>query len=401
MFQAYFAFIASNWRGLLFGAALMGLSSFGQTYYVALFGQHFRAAFDLSDGGLGALYAFGTVASALTLTWVGRLLDRTTVRTYSWMTAALLSIACLAVAAAPGALFLAAGFYLLRLGGQGLMVHTALTATARAFPAESGRALGIVALGFTLAQAVFPALAVALIAAFGWRGAWALSAGLVLAGMALATRFLPPRPAEVADLAERTAALAQAKSAPLWRDRRLHVTMPAILAAPFFGTGFFFHQARLVTEKGWTLEWLAGWFAAFAAVQAITYVGIGPVIDRLGPRRLLPVFLAPFALGLFALAVSDSPWVAPVYLVLSGVSSAIAGTLATALWVQLYGPERLAGVRSTVEAALVIASGASPILMGVLIDRGIPLSAQAGGAILYMLAASLLAARIPGAKREG
>lgn len=394
MSLAYVPFIRAHWRSLAFGASLMGLSSFGQTYYVALFGSHFRGAFGLSDGGLGALYAAGTVLSAMTLPWAGRLIDHTTVRRYSWAAAGLLALACGLVAVAPAALFLGLAFYLLRLGGQGLMVHTALTATARAFPQDAGKALGVVALGFSLAQAVFPSLAVALIAGIGWRGAWWVGAALVLLGMAAAVRFLPSRAEEAESLRARQANLAGAARFALWRDPRFLVALPAVLASPFFGTGFFFHQARLVSEKGWTLQWLAGWFAVFAAVQAVTLLAAGPVIDRLGPRRILPVFLAPFAVGLVALAASDSPWIAPVYLVLAGVSSAVASTLATALWVELYGADQLARVRSTVEAALVVASGASPILMGALIDAGVSLSVQAWGAAAYLVAASFLATRL-------
>jgi len=66
------SFALRHRRGLTFGALLMALSSFGQTYYVSLFGADFRAAFHLSDGTLGAAYAAGTVCSALTLTWAGR-----------------------------------------------------------------------------------------------------------------------------------------------------------------------------------------------------------------------------------------------------------------------------------------------------------------------------------------
>jgi hypothetical protein len=99
---------------------------------------------------------------------------------------------------------------------------------------------------------------------------------------------------------------------------------------------------------------------------------------------------------MLALTVSRSIWAAPVYLILAGLSAAVASTLATALWVELYGPALLARVRSAVEAALVVASGASPIVMGFLIDWGVPLRDQAAGCLIYILIASALATRIPG-----
>ncbi|MEF9605097.1 hypothetical protein O4J55_23355, partial [Paracoccus sp. PXZ] len=60
----------------------------------------------------------------------------------------------------------------------------------------------------------------------------------------------------------------------------------------------------------------------------------------------------------------------------------------TALWVDLFGAMELARVRSAVEAGTVIASGASPIIMGILIDAGIPLSWQALACCAYAVLAS-------------
>jgi predicted MFS family arabinose efflux permease len=275
------------------------------------------------------------------------------------------------------------------------MMHTALTATARAFPADSGKALGVIALGFSAAQAVLPLAAVAAMATLGWRLSWVAGAGIVLAGTALALAVLPRQPDERAEIHARRKILAAAGRHAFWRDPRLLFTLPAILASPFIGTGFFFHQARLAQEKGWSLAWVAGWFVAYAICQAVAVLAIGPLIDRMGPRRLMPLFLMPLAVSMLALTVSDSIWVAPVYLILAGLSAAVASTLATALWVELYGPAMLARVRSLVEAGLVVASGASPIIMGLLIDHGVSLSAQAAACLAYVLLASGLATRIP------
>jgi len=150
-----FRFIFQHGSHLIFGAILMAMSSFGQTYFISLYGQEFRQTFGLSDGGLGGLYAIGTVMSAVTLTWAGRLIDYTTTRTFTLAVILLLTAACLLISGAQAAWMLCIGFYFLRLGGQGLMVHTALTATARQFPLDAGKALGAIALGLSLAQAVF------------------------------------------------------------------------------------------------------------------------------------------------------------------------------------------------------------------------------------------------------
>lgn len=388
-----FRFMYQHGSHLAFGAILMAMSSFGQTYFVSLYGQDLGQAFGLSDGGLGGLYAAGTVMSAVTLTWAGRLIDYTTTRRFTLAVTLLLITACLLVSGAQAAWTLCAGFYLLRLGGQGLMVHTALTATARQFPLDAGKALGAIALGLSLAQALFPLAAVQINALTGWRTAWLINAAVLVAGVALAVSCLP-RAAEKPLRTFRKRGAEKVREASVWKNRNLLFALPAVLASPFITTGFFFHQARLAEEKGWALSWVAGWFIAYAITQAVSLLSFGPLIDRLTPRRLLPWFLLPQGAGMLALWLSNSVWVTPFYLIMTGISSAIASTLATALWVQLFGPAQLAKVRSAVEAGTVLASGASPVIMGVLIDNHIALRVQALLCLVFILAASLVATRV-------
>ncbi|MGX9663280.1 hypothetical protein ACWYAQ_01215 (plasmid) [Escherichia coli] len=65
----------------------------------------------------------------------------------------------------------------------------------------------------------------------------------------------------------------------------------------------------------------------------------------------------PQSLAMLALWLSNGLWVTPFYLIMIGVSSAIASTLATALWVQLFGPAQLARVRSAVGAGTGLPAG--------------------------------------------
>lgn len=384
-------FFLRSWKALRFGLILMALSSAGQTFFVALYGSAFRESFRISDGDLGAAYAVGTVGSAATLGYVGRLIDRTTVARYTVGVAILLVGACLVTALSPNALVLVLAFYLLRLGGQGLMVHTAMTSTARMFPADVGKALGVISLGMSLAAAVLPPLAVAILGAIGWRWSWALNAGAVALGSAVAIAVLPRHTLQDKP-SSRGGEVFQ--DGPLWRERRIWLTLPVLMAPAFIATGFFFHQPRLAEEKGWSLAWIAWWFGAYAITQAITQLAAGPWIDRLGPKRVLPFVLLPQCGAMLVLALSDALWAAPTYLILTGVSLAISSTLSTAIWMQLYGPEMLARLRSMVTATTVLASGASPVIMGILIDSGVPLSLQALACMLYMVCASLVALRL-------
>jgi MFS family permease len=381
-------------RGELgFGFILMALSSFGQTFYISLFGADIRAAYGLSDGGLGTAYAVATTASAVSINWVGRWIDRVPVARYTLATALVLAMACVTMAMGTHLAVLVGAFYLLRLGGQGLMVHISQTTTARAFPGRSGQALGFTGLGMALGEALMPPLAVSAIAAFGWRAIWGAGAAAVLLGTALALRCRG-RQHNALRTGPGTATVLPATEIPFWRDRLMVLSIPAVLASPFISTGFFFHQARLADEKHWALGWVAAWFVAYAAARATSMVAIGPVIDRLGAVRTLPWQLLPLGVAMVALVVSDSPWSVPFYLLPVGMAAGIANTLLTALWMELYGPGRLAAVRSWITAASVLASGLSPTLFGWLVDLGVPLWEQAAGCLAYIVLAAWLASRI-------
>lgn len=73
--SSYLGFVRDHGRLLAFGFLMTFFSSMGQTYLIALSGGAVREAFDLTVGGFGSLYSAATLASALTLPWIGRLID--------------------------------------------------------------------------------------------------------------------------------------------------------------------------------------------------------------------------------------------------------------------------------------------------------------------------------------
>lgn len=405
MLADYLAFTRAHPRPVAFAFLLCALSSFGQTFFIALSGAAIRLEFTLSDGALGSAYAVATIASGLALGWVGRWIDRLPLRTYVAGVAVMLAAGCMGLALASQLWMLTAAFFLLRLAGQGLMTHTALTATARRFPQDSGKALGLVALGFALGEAVLPPAAVALQAGIGWRGVWWVAAGMVLLGTVAALGILPatrPQPAGGSATAGREAPAAPAPHAPLWRDRRLLLALPAVLAPSFVVTGFFFHQVRLAAELGWDLGLVAAAFVGFAIARAWAMLRAGPVIDRTGAARLLPLFLAPLALAMGAILLGEGrPLAAVAYLLATGLTTGVSTTLATALWTEFFGPARLAALRAAVAGAGVIASALAPAIFGALLDLGITLRWQAAGCLLGLLAASAITLPLARGPRHG
>ena len=374
----YLNFSRRDWKPLSFGVLLMALSSFGQTFYIALFGEHLRADFKLSNGELGSIYALATIASAFTLTRVGRWIDHTSVERYTIGVAVVLAGACVSMAFGQNIVLLAISLYFLRLGGQGLMVHTAKTTVARHFSNNRGKALSIASMGISASEGLLPIAVVAGILLIGWRNTWLAGAAVVIIGTLAALRALPKNLADKE--MEGIAGIPDMRSTAtlsLWRDKRLLLTLPALLTTPFISTGFFFHQASLAQEKGWSLAWVATCFVSFALARIVATLATGPLVDRFGALRILPYCLLPIAGSVTILAFFSHSLSVPFYLATMGIAAGASSILATAVWVELFGIRQLARVRSSVAAAEVLASGLAPVVMGWLIDFGLPFSTQA------------------------
>jgi MFS family permease len=98
------------------------------------------------------------------------------------------------------------------------------------------------------------------------------------------------------------------------------------------------------------------------------------------------------AIGCAILAVSAPPITGPVFMVCVGLSVGAYSVSASAIWPELYGTKHLGAIRGFAQSIMVVASGLSPVLFGMLVDRGITLATIAGGCAVYCLIASAVAA---------
>ena len=372
---------------------MMFSSTFGQTYFIAIFAPWLKDELGLTDGGFGSLYTLGTIASAATLMWIGKFADRFRIR---WLAVAVLgSLAAMSLAMSfvPAAWLLVPILFGLRLFGQGLPTHLAITGVGRWYVRRRGRMMSFAVLGFPASEAVTPFAAVMLISLIGWRGTWQVAAAfLCFIAVPLVLFFLRTEPAHDQSAEDADPTVAERHEwtrAEVLRRPEFFAVLAAIVTPSFVMTGVFFHQAYLVESKGWTLAWFAGWFALFAATSVVTAIVTGWLVDRFGARRLLPYLLLPMSAGVLVLAVTDSPYAVPAFMVLGAITTGSAHTLLGALWAELFGTRHLGAIRSIAVAAQVFSTALAPGLMGILLDRGVTLEAQYLAMVAYGLAAAL------------
>jgi len=378
-----------------FGFALTFLSSFGQTFLVSLFVPSFLEDFALTQGGFGALYAAATLASAAFLPWAGAMIDRVRLNRFSVGVVILMatSAGILAVAWNPWVLLL--GLFGVRLAGQGLSSHTALTAMARYHGATRGRALALSGLGFSAGEALLPLAASVALGTLGWRASWGIIGALVGVAFIPSLLLLLRRsgveldPARVA-IPRRDGGSRSWSRRDVLRDPRFLGILPAALLTPFWITGLFLYQTSIAEAKGWSLPLLASAFLAYAAMRVAASLSAGGLVDRFSARQIFPLTLLPMAAALFLLLGSAAPApVAYLYMAGLGVSVGMGATVKPALWAELYGVEHLGAIKSLMGTLMVVSTAASPLLLGVLLDRGTPMDALVWAGILTSIAGSM------------
>jgi MFS family permease len=374
------AFLRNNFRWIAGGFTLTFFSGFGQTYFISASVAEWQAAFDLSHGEFGRLYMFATLASAICLPFVGRLVDVVRADYMIVLVIPILAVAALMAGYASSIPVLVLAIFLLRLFGQGMMTHMALTATGRWFVAARGRAVSLVVLGHQGGEATLPLAVAAITIAYGYRVSWTAAAvALLFIGLPFAYWCYHKPRVPHGQLSKEASSLHAVRNwtrQEVMRDPIFWILLIGILAPPFIGTTIFYHQNYMTTLNDWPPQL----FATSLLVMALTTVGcallIGAAVDRFGAKSILPYFLLPLTAACFALAYSGPAYSLIIVMVLLGISYGISSTLFGALWPEIYGLANLGAVRSVTVSAAVFATAAGPGLTGTLIDRGMSLPTQ-------------------------
>ena len=398
-------FFTRNARFVSFGFFLALFSSFGQTFYVALFNGVLNDDLGFSSSQLGTFYGAATFASAVLLIWVGKLIDLWDLRVFTIFTFTILAAACLMFANITGPLTLMLAMLGLRLGGQGLMSHTALTSMSRYYESERGLVVSIANIGFAAGVASLPVAGAFFLIRYGWRGIWAGSAVLILCvGLPFALYLLRGHSGRhAAHIARQTAA--DAENSPARRagwtraqmlcDPRFYLLLPVMMALPFVATGIQFHQIVLVEEKGWLLATFASGYFVSATFSVIGGLSLGGLVARLGGvNALVPWFMAPLGISMCLLVTFDTPLIIWVYMITNGLSGGIFGVVHNVVWAEMYGTQHLGAIRSLVSSSTIFAAALAPAVMGWLLDAGWTIRLIAAASLVYIIVAMVISARV-------
>ena len=371
--MSLFAFLASNARFLTTGVLLSFLSSFGQTYFIAIFAAQIMATYSLSDGEWGGLYTVSTTASAVVMLWAGALTDHFRVRRLIWVVLPCFAATCILMTVNTGLAALFLVIFLLRFLGQGMTTQLAVTAMARWFSARRGLALSISAMGFSLGVAFLPVLVAILLTFIDWHWIWAGSAVVLLLALPILHWLLSQ---------ERTpSALAESASSVGMQGRHwtrgevlrspiFWLLFPMLIGPPAWGTAIFFQQVHIAEVKGWPLVDYLALIPFLTLISVITTFVSGQMIDRFGSGAVARVYLLPLVLTFLVLWQADTIAMAAIAMFFFGISQGIQATLPAAFWSEYFGTRHIGAIKAVSTSIMVLGSAIGPGISGALIDLG-------------------------------
>ena len=381
MITPYKRLIVASRSLIGFGFIMTLYSSVGQTFLVGVFGPEFQSEFGLSHTAWSSVYMIATLASAAVIPWSGNLIDRHRLPGYALAVCGLMVCACAFMPFVRGPVSLVIGIFLLRHSGQGLSTHTANTSMGRYFEHDRGRAIALASLGVMVGEAVLPILAIFSIIAVGWRWTYGGLAIVVAITSFPTVRWLlrgynsfHQGYLERVDLGKK-----EKTDVRLWkryhvlRDPRYYMLLPGLMAPAMVGTAFFFHHLVIAEAKGWDGSWITGNYVIYAASCVVSILIAGALVDRFRAERVIQFMLIPLVMASLLIGMATHfLWVVP-YMVLLGINIGFAQATTTALLAELYGVTHLGSVRSLHAALGVMFSAFGPVIIGVLVDLGVPI----------------------------
>ncbi|WP_304164520.1 MFS transporter [Phenylobacterium aquaticum] len=168
--------LRANWRLVVAGALGFGFGLSGLPFYTfGVFVEPLSHAFGWKIAAIQAGLTVSYLTTMLLLPTIGGLVDRLGPRRVALTSVGLFSLAFMLLAVQTGSLWqFYLTWFLIALSGTGTLAVTWSRVTNGAFKSARGLALGLALLGSGVMGVVGPPVAAALVAALGWRAAYAI-----------------------------------------------------------------------------------------------------------------------------------------------------------------------------------------------------------------------------------
>ena len=384
-----------NKKVIIFGFIFTFFSSFGQSFFLGLFNAPIRNELGITHGQFGNIYAGATIFSSLLLIWVGKKIDEYEIIYYSFFVILLLFLSSLFFSFISNIYFLAAGIFLMRFSGQGLMSHTSTTTVSRFFEKSRGRALRSIWFGLSSAEFILPILITYLFVIYSWRTVWQGIAVIII----LLLPFIVLKTIKSVKLESRekdqnpnikNIKIKSWRRREVIKDYRFYIISLNMLAMPWIATGVFVYQTFISESKMWNIYTIPKAFMIYSVASIITLIFSGFLVDKFTSRKLIPIMNIPLFLAMCVLFSYDHEISAFIFLGLVGISNGFANVLGSSTWAEIYGVKFIGSIKALTTAFMVFSTAFGTAIFGLLIDYDFSIENIALISGLYILISTTL-----------
>jgi predicted MFS family arabinose efflux permease len=382
--------LSLNKKVIIFGFIFTFFSSFGQSFFLGLFNAPIRNELGITHGQFGSIYASATICSSLLLIWVGKKIDDYRILNYSFFVVILLFASTLFFSFINSVYFLAAGIFLMRLSGQGLMSHASTTTISRFFERSRGKALSTIWFGLSTAEFILPVLVTYFFLIYSWRTVWQGIAVLIILSLPLVilntikSINLDSREVDI-DPNQKKTKIKSWRRRDVIKDYRFYIVSLNMLAMPWMATGIFVYQSFITESKMWSVYTIPKAFMVYSLTSIATLFISGFLVDKFTGRKLIMYMNIPLLLAMFTLLQFNHEISAYVFLGLIGVSNGLANILGSSTWAEIYGVKYIGSIKALTTAFMVFSTAFGTAVFGLLIDNGFTIENVAFVGGVYIL----------------
>jgi MFS family permease len=360
---------------IVFGAMLSMVVAQGPVilYTLGLFIKPLNQEFGWDRASISAAGGIAAIFSAITVPFVGSLIDRWGVRTVLLPIVVLCASSVALIALTPKSVVVFMLLFAITgvLGsGQGPLGYAKCVSAW--FDDRRGLALGITMSGIGLGAALIPQYAQFLIGNLGWRAAYA-GLGLLTLIVAFPAVFLfirEPAKAKTA-AAQSQSSLSEDRPPDLevrevLGGRRFWLIACALLLVSTVTQGLVVHTVPLLTDKGYSPDTAATLMIAVGLSTMAGRLLSGYLVDRIFAPFVAAFFFLLPCLGIYLLDSTISPVVGIISLGLaSGTEIDMIGFLTS----RYFGMKRFGQLYGYLFASFVVGSAIGPYMMGLAFER--------------------------------
>ena len=386
--------ISLNKKVIIFGFIFTFFSSFGQSFFLGLFNAPIRNELNISHGQFGSIYASATICSSLLLIWVGKKIDDFKLLYYSFFVILSLSISSLLFSFINSIYFLAAGIFLMRFSGQGLMSHTSTTTISRFFHKSRGKALSTIWFGLSTAEFILPVFITYLIFLYSWRLVWQGIALLIIILLPIiifkCIKTIKLESREEDFTSNKEDKIKEWTRLEVIKDFKFYIISLNMLAGPWIITGIFIYQSFIAEAKSWNSFAIPQAFMLYSITSILSLILSGFLVDKFTSRKLIPIINIPLLFSMVTLFLFEHEFSAFIFLGLIGITNGLANVLGSSTWAEIYGVKFIGSIKALTTALMVFSTAFGTALFGILIDQGFSIERIAQISATYIVASLIL-----------